>query len=450
MDWKTLAVGALPALAMLWSLVVAPGASAATRLLVNGTDADAETALAAVRRGLGADYQADVSTPADLLDQGFGSWLVTWPAQLDACPGEPAGLDELSQTLERAEGLMMDLDYGEAQVLLEDLDARLCAATDPLPAAMASRVPFLLGMVLAFRGDDDRARQQFLAAVERQPDLAWDTNFPPDPQQLFLTAATDAVRGVDSTLVLGAAPGGAEAWIDGNPLPIDGEGLPLRGERHLLQLRETDGTVRGAILVVGASGGLSVVSVDDVTEVLDREPRAARAQRAFQALAATALQRGYGEVLLLQSATAATVWHFDEIDHTWSEVSLVLEQQLTRGRRLQAAGSAMLGVGGAIAVVGGVIAGSSAGRGREVVESMTGANGEISAGLYDLHIEEYEGHRRDVTAGWVMLGVGAAVAGVGLPVLIQGTKESRKGAAQASIGGLITPETLVFAVHGRF
>jgi hypothetical protein len=315
---------------------------------------------------------------------------------------------------------------------------------------MVSRVPYLLGMVLAFRGDEERARQQFLAAVERQPDLTWDTDFPPDPQQLFLMAATDAVRGIDSTLVLGAPPGGAEAWVDGNPLPIDGEGLPLRGERHLLQLRETDGTVRGAILVVGASGNLSVVAVDDVTEVLDREPAAARAQRAFQAVAATALQKGYGEVLLLQSAEATSVWHFDEIDHTWSEVSLVLEQQLTRGRRLQTAGSAMLGVGGAIAVVGGVIAGASAGRGRDVVESMTAENGEISVGLYDLYIEEYDGHRRDSTAGWVMLGVGVAVAGAGLPVLIQGTKETRKGAAQASIGGFVAPQTLVFAISGRF
>jgi len=450
MDRRTLASGALAPLATLWILAAASSATAAPRLVVNATGADGAAALETVRRGLGADYAADVATPAELLDQGFDSWLITWPGRLDACEGAPAPLAGFEQTLAKAEQLMMDLEYGEAQVLLEGLDGRLCAASEPLPRSMVSRVPYLLGMVLAYRGETDRAREAFQRAVHRQPDLVWDEDFPPDPQQLFLAAATDAVRGVGATIVLAAPPGTVDVWIDGNELPTDDEGLALLGDRHLLQLRGSDGALRGAILTVEQDADLSLLTVDEVLDTLDRDPKAARGQRAFQALAATALKKGYGEIVVVHSVDATTAWRFDEIDHSWAQVSLVLEQQLAKGRRLQGAGSALLGVGGAVAVVGAVIAGASTSRGNETRESMNGASGQMSAGLYDLYIDEYEGHRRDATAGTVMLGVGAAIAGVGLPVLIKGTQESRKGAAQASVGGLVAPGSVVLAIHGRF
>lgn len=442
LPWVPLAVAALA--------LVGTTASASTRLVINGTDAGDDAVLTAVRAGLGQDLSADVLDLDEILDEGTGPWRVTFPGILEGCGTDGATLEQLEADLAKAEGWMTDLEYGEAQVLLEDLDARLCAVDEPLPAEMVSRVPYLLGVVLAYRGEPDKARVHFTRAVEREPDLAWDSDFPPDPQQLFLSAATDAVRGKSATFELDPTTTPGEVWIDGEPLPATGGPATLLGRRHLLQIRLDDGTVTTWTLVVDDQGALTLLHDRRAREGVTATPREPLGALAFGALASAAAQRGYSEVLVVQEEDPREVWRFDPVDRAWSRVSLVLDQQLARARRFQAAGSALMGIGVAAGVAGGVIAGTSARRGNEVLDEMRGPDGELSAGLYDLHIDEYEGYRKDSIVGWVMMGAGVAVAAVGVPLLVRGAHEGRAARPGAAVGLWVGPSGGVVAVSGRF
>ena len=442
LPWKSLVVAALA--------LVGSSASASTRLVINASEVDDEATLSAVRAGLGADLAADVLDLGRLLDPDSGPWRVTYPGTLETCGAGRASLAQLEEDLARAEEQMTDLEYGEAQVLLEDLDGRLCGADQPLPADMVSRVPYLLGVVLAYRGEPDRARDHFTRAVEREPELSWDNDFPPDPQQLFLSAATEAVRGKSASFTLDPAATPAEVWIDGKPLPASGAPATLLGRRHLLQIRGGDGQISTATLIVDDLGTVTLVHDDRTVEGAARTPTDPLGALAFGALASVAIGRGYTEVLLVQDDTPDHLWRFDPADREWSLVSLVRDELVARARGFQAAGSALMGSGLAVSVAGGVIAGTSARRGKEVLGEMTGPNGELSAGLYDLHVDEYDGYRRDTIAGWVMMGAGVAVAAIGVPLLIRGAHEGRAARSGVAVGAWVTPGGGAVAIGGRF
>ena len=422
------------------------GAPARVVVRVDPLQVDAEI-LPLLQGSFGARFSADVLGVEPFLDQGAGSWAVTAPASLVDCGADPVTVAELETALAQVERMMQSLEYGDAALRLTTIEERLCGATDPVPAAMLARIPYLQGIIRFYSQDAAAARVLFREAVERQPEMAWDDAFPPEPQQLFLTALSDAVRSSRTTLVVSTEERPAPLLVNGREVPPDQAEVVLVGEQHLVQVGGEAGRVTTLALSTGEAERVHLVGPERVRAGLagipDQDPVA------FDALVAMAAARGYSEVLVLQQGASDEVWQYNDIVRSWTRVSLVLDKRLARARKVQVVGGVMMGVGAAVAVTGATLGLTNYDRGRETAAAMTTADGQLSAGLHDLYVQDYERYRTDTNTGWALLVAGGAVMGVGIPLLTHGVGQQR-ASEDGSVAVEVRPSGTGFTLSGRF
>lgn len=139
--------------------------------------------LSHLQTAFGERFEARVVGVADAIDQGFGPWGVTTPAALETCPAEPISDAEIASAMDGIETAMMMLEYADADAGIDPLEGRLCAASGPLDPGILARIPFLRGVILYYAEDLLGARAAFRRAVELQPEMEWDANFPPIPSR---------------------------------------------------------------------------------------------------------------------------------------------------------------------------------------------------------------------------------------------------------------------------
>jgi hypothetical protein len=397
----------------------------ATRLVVELSGEPGAGVLAHLREAFSTSFEAQVLGVDAFLQQGLGPWLVTEPAGYETCGGQPLPADELATILAGIEESMEVLDFGSAQVRLEELEGRLCAATDPLPAEALARIPYLMGILRYYDGDQEAARAAFRLALERQPEMEWDGDFAPEPQQVFLSSVGAALASPRSVLVLPAEDGPAAVWIDGVPVAEGAREVALVGEEHLLQLRDIDGALVTVALATRAAPRIELVPGAALHRGLGGDPTTDTSTSVFAALASAATALGYAEVMVYGGPEPLYVWRYNLVEPVWVRLSTVLGKQLARARGIQVAGLVLIGAGAAAAVVGTVVAVGNGGQARDLRDQMTLPDGQISGGLYALYGEEYEQVRGRGNAGVGLAVVGGVVAGTGIPLLARGLKVQR-------------------------
>ncbi|MDP7111834.1 MAG: hypothetical protein QGH45_07715 [Myxococcota bacterium] len=398
---------------------------AATRLVVELHGVPGAEVLAHLREAFGASFEARVLGVDTFLQQGLGPWLVTEPARYEPCGGQPLPADELAATLVQVEEAMEVLDFGAAQVRLEELEGRLCAATDPLPPEALARIPYLMGILRYYDGDQDAAREAFRLALERQPKMEWDGDFAPEPQQVFLSSVGAALASPRSMLTLPSGDGPAGIWIDGVPVAEGADEVALVGEQHLLQLQSADGALVTVALATNAAPRIELVPGAVLHRGLGGDPTADGAAPAFAALASAATALGYAEVIVYAGPEPLHVWRYNLVEPVWVRLSTVLGKQLSRARGTQVAGLVLIGSGAAAAVVGTVVAIGNGGQARDLRDQMTLPDGQISGGLYALYGEDYEQVRARGNAGAGLALAGCVMAVAGIPLLAHGLKVQR-------------------------
>ena len=422
------------------------GAEVPARLVVDASGAaDPAAILAQLRGAFGERFDARFVSVEQAVDYGFGPWDVTPPATLQQCSAAPLSAAELAAELEAVEAQMLALEYGDAQARLTALESRLCAATDPLDAALAARVPFLLGICRFYAGDHNSARATFLRAVERNPDLYWDEDFPPGPQQVFHRAVSDALHSPRTELQLTDGDRPAHLWVDGNAVRGDQRSLTLLGPTHLLQVQRADGAVATVMLHTAEADRVTLMGPARARAGLLEDPRSEDGRLAFGRLVVAARRQGHAEVLVLQSASPEVAWRYNDVDRAWTRVSLVLGQRVAQARRLRTAGGSLIGAGAAIALSGVAIGATSHAAGQDLLDEI-----ESDAGLYDLLIDEYESRRRGTNAGVAMIGVGATLVAVGLPLVIHGDRVEKGARNDARLAVQATPDSLYVGFSTRF
>jgi hypothetical protein len=437
--------------ALLLIALLLPAAAMATepvpaRLVVDASGgADPATILAQLRGAFGERFEARFVQVDQAVDYGFGPWHVTPPATLQQCSAAPLSDAELTAELATVEAQMLALEYGDAQARLTSLESRLCAATDPLDRAQAARVPFLLGICRFYAGDENSARATFLRAVERNPDLYWDEDFPPGPQQVFHRAVSDALHSPRTELQLVDGDRPTRLWVNGDDINASRLSVTLLGPNHLLQLDRGDGVVATVMLQTSEADAVTLMGPVRARAGLLEEPQTENGRLAFGQLVVAAHRQGHAEVLVLQSATPEIAWRYNDVERQWSKVSLVLGQRVTQARRFRTTGGVLLGVGAAMALSGAAIGATSHTAGQDLLDEIEG-----DAGMYDLLIDEYENRRRGTTAGFTMVGVGAVLAGVGLPLLIHGDRIERAARNDARLSLHASPDSLYVGVSSRF
>jgi hypothetical protein len=410
-------------------------------------EVSADETLTHLRAAFGEGYTARITGVTDALDWGFGPWGVTAPATLRPCDAAPLSGDELAARMAEVEPLMQALEYGEARSRLRDLQARLCAATEPLPVETVGRIPFLLGITHVYGPppDPDAAREAFRTAIHRHPDLQWDANFPPDAQELFMEAVLSTVRSPRVVLQLpfGDRPG--RLFVDGVEISHREPRVTMLGQRHLLQLLDAAGVVHTLEFDSGGAEEVQWISSVRVRAGLGLTPDLPEGAVAFAALLTAATQRDHTEILVLSDATAELAWRHDVIDRSWSRVSLVLGRQLARAKAVRSTGGVLVGVGGAIAVAGAVLGASNHNLGLDLQDDM-----ESDLGLYHHLIDEYEANQRGTAAGFTLLGVGSAIALSGIPLIVHGTRLEQGALNDPRLSVAASEEGAWIGLSGQF
>ena len=397
-----------------------------------------------LKAAFGDRYDAQVADVAGALERGFGPWGVLPPAGIGPCDADPVGLEQIQAAVTEAEALMQALEYDQALEQLQALEAQLCGISEPVPAAVLARVPFLRGVIHYYAEHPAAARDAFRDAVLRQPEMEWDATYPPDPQQVFLDGVADAYRSERIALRLDAADRPETLLVNGAPVdPTVGE-VELLGTDHILQFGSSDQVVT-VVLHTGATEEVRLVGPGYVAAGLAMDMESPQGVAAFAVLAGAAEAAGYREVVVLAAPAAPTAWQYDDIDHTWTSVSLVLSKTLAQGRKVSSIGGVLIGAGAAVAVAGTVIGARNYTDGMALRSDM-----EADPGLYDHHLDEYSSFQAGSTAGYVMLGVGVGLVGAGIPLLIRG-RSIQKGAVEPPKVALAPLDGgVAFGVSGGF
>lgn len=374
------------------------------------TDAAAQLAGQEVKGLLGLTDE-EVAPALPLVKYAAGG-AILWPVGAPAvlCTPDREEVD-LEVTIAAAEEAVATVSFPDAIELLQPVVEEMACVAGVVTGERLSRAAYLLGYVRFQEGDAEGASSAFRAAAALDPAITWDNDFPPEAQQTFNNAVLESLR------LAGASVSPPDGSTD---LALDGVTLTQAGALspgwHQVQVPTADGASVRVAVDVPAGGSLQFVPTGELfAEMLDG---GRHADAAVGALAAALLQGG-----------AAEAYVADMLRHRVYRVraassSLIGPLGGRRGTRpLSKSGAPnpgpVLVVSGAAAGIAGLAIGLGQRSAAIGVYDDAVAAGS-TAGLED----DYDGAVRGATFGFVLAGVGAAVAAVGIPIWIT---SARKG-----------------------
>lgn len=422
------------------------GAAGRSRAVVDltGTD-DAATVTSRLEESFGAGFSAQVVQLQDLSDPGTAPWLVSPPGRLEPCAATSGAADDLAARLQAAEAAIDGLDYAAALTDLRQLDADVCATSAPIDPAAQLRIPYLTGIAEFYADDRDAARGSFRQAAALVDKLEWDTAFSPEPQQVFLLGVGDAIQAPTATLHIDGRERPDELWLDGTAVASDVDEIVVREGRHLLQIRDGEGSLRGMVLTVDGAGTAHLMGPDGLDEGLRAEPDDDAGAPAFAVVAAGAEAHGYTEVVVLADPAWDRCWWFNVIDGVWKPITLTAGARLRAARNHRAAGGVLTGTGGALLVGGSVLALAQVAAMEDLRPQM-----ETHASAYALHIDEYEAHRTRAAVGIGLLAAGAATLTTGLLLMARGKAIQAETDVDPRLTVIATPDGAWLSFHTTF
>ena len=292
----------------------------------------------------------------------------------------------------------------------------------------------------------DAAFAQAFAVV---PDFPWDPQYTPRAQALFLDAR-DGVNRAARARVGVVAGLNTLVWVDGRLSDEPLAGVELRPGRHLVQVRRpADLVPRGVVVDVAGEGDVLVVDPAGMAREGEQDDGFAERLRAVLGAMASDTAGQLDHVVSLGSPEEVFRWSGDSglllplsgpgagVDEAWRKAR-------ARVKGHDGGGGALLGLGAGAAVVGAVLAGTSAARAEELRGEMNTFDG------YWEHEAEWQSNAQMNQAGWVAIGAGVGVLTIGIHVLAHGARLRRELPAAPAVGVVVAPDGARVAVSGRF
>ena len=152
-----------------------------------------------------------------------------------ACEGEPTHRYQVETALSAAEAHLAYVKWDDAKASLEQAESAMLCLSEPIDAATAARVHYLFGVTAGFLGDEVEARSSFARAHLLQPGLVWDSQFPPDGQELFEEEGLSVAERPLVELLVVPEPREARLTVDGRRIYTAGRRLELRAGTHIIQ-----------------------------------------------------------------------------------------------------------------------------------------------------------------------------------------------------------------------
>jgi len=351
-----------------------------------------------------------------------GTWNLTVAARCAGNPVAPAayraGLDELIRAYQMVE---------DTAAPAGRLQAQWSCLSAPVTTAELARAPLYRGLGAAADERWDEARAAFREVLVLDPSAAWDDDLEPRAKSCFADAKLELAE-VSRARLRVLAPAGAEVWIDGAAEADPWGGRLVTPGAHLVQVREAQGGPLAGIMIETASAGDGIAAFRAALEPEASQEAGFRDRMTALLEAMATAGTGAPALLVLLGPEPAVV----RADGT----EVVASRRTPDRTRI--AGGVLLGAGAAVAAGGAALAGSSwSERQRLEADAATGADVD----------EAWAQAGARYQAGWVVVGVGAAMAAVGFPLLIAGSPD-REGKAAVSVDP--GPTGLGLGLHGRF
>jgi len=392
---------------------------------------------------MGGAFRFEDVALAELSSPGLDVWAATPPARLVPCVGEPLSPSDLEEALAGVEAHLFELEYDVAEEGLERLTESLCACTRPVPTSVQPRILYLQGILRFYAGDREASRDYFALAAGSQPDLEWDTTFPPDAQQVFLLGLADAVRAAPARFIPPDAADKVQLFVDGTLVPE--EGVRIAASRHVLQMDAGDGAMVGAWIVPESAEEVGLVSIEEVRGALRSADVDEDQDGYLGMLTQAAREREYEHLLLITEPGRRAGWWCDLGHGEWSAVPVLEPPALREVKAYRAGGGVLLGSGAALTAVGIAVAAANRSAALEMKAEM-----ESSAAMYDMQIDAYMTHRSRTGGGFALALAGGACVAAGIALIARSVKLEQTAAAEPQLDFAVTPDSAWVSLSGRW
>ena len=186
------------------------------------------------------------------------------------CPTPSLSVQRLEETLLRVQGLLDSVETEEASASLGAIRQTIACLDAPPDATVLWRLHFLEGVSGYYNdGDAEAALPALSRALAIRPGEGYDDAYPPGLRDAYVARQAEILTvGEARVLVAGPADRPLQAWVDGVGVPVEGMGL-TPGE-HLLQVRGTDGVVRGGVVALAAGDVSAFAAPESAAGLLRR------------------------------------------------------------------------------------------------------------------------------------------------------------------------------------
>ena len=398
-------------LLLLLLLLLAAPARAATTLVLFDPGEDPETALERARtawraqKGRFALQRVEFRPLSDLLPPEQRLFLLG-PVRPTPCGEDfPVSAEAFTNLVRQGAGSLSYLEFDQVQATLDLAHRSLPCLSGVAERPSLSRYHLLRGVSAFYSQGSKAARDEFRRGLLVSPFLQWDSDHPPDAEQAFRAAVSDALRTGRGMLAI--SPGVVSEgtlWINGEPVDPRIQTRDLFAGLHLLQWSTSDRFVTFQ-MPVEAGQGIGLAHRSDLLLALTSR----HADRLTELWIADRLDeeaKGSGllEVVVAAPDAELVLFHrYDPQTRSWDEARAeTLREQIERGRRMRSQGLA-IGLGGAAVTLLGM--------------GMTWAG--LVNGL------QRPAEALSATVGLVLVGVGGTGVLIGIPVFARGGQMAR-------------------------
>ena len=191
-------------------------------------------------------------------------------AEVIPCRGAAITAQELEDLLARAEASEGNMEWDEADKLLDDATAALSCSGEMIDADLLWRLFFIHGAIAYFDERTGEAQDHFRMSLGVDPSRRFDPNYPPQIQAAYLNAREELqLSALASIRFVGDREGTTEICLDGAPLPVPpGGSTQLHAGYHLLQFRTRLEVFYSVPFKVKAGGEASLVSGNGYSEAI--------------------------------------------------------------------------------------------------------------------------------------------------------------------------------------
>lgn len=309
-----------------------PGWCVSDSILIYGPDSAGAAELAQAAALLATTVEDGEVPDASIhvLDLPFSSADPVWIAgdsRVVPCTDPALESEDIPGLVTRAVEHIDALDYEEAKRLTDQAITAMPCAPGAVHRAALLDVYYFRGIAAFHLGDRDGARQNFQYALAIDREKTWDTDYPPEPQQVFLLAKEDAI-GLDRVSLGIDLAGGqvSEFNFDGaSHAPDSSHELSVIPGMHLVQYTADD-TAYSRLVEVRPGGSAALVTRQGLTSAVISGPATVgmlpAARASLRALVqGRNLKRAY--VVVVNEDDTGRIYLYDETYTTLAEAATV-------------------------------------------------------------------------------------------------------------------------------